>query len=92
MCLSTPHPHLVLAKDYACLWKMYIFNMPYVLDENSPTFSKNPAGHTQWVNFQRKEETPIMAVFSPTTYAKEICFAKFIGEFSPTKYTMKVLL
>ena len=28
----------------------------------------------------------------PTTYAKEVCYVKLLGEFSPTKYTVKVLL
>ena len=41
---------------------------------------------------QIKEETPIMGEFSPTTYAKEVCYVKLVGEFSPTKYAVKVLL
>ena len=87
MSLSTPHPHLVQKIMYACGFFLNIFNMPYVMGENSPTFSKNPAGHTVG---EFSEESPIMGVFSPTTYAKEICYAKFIGEFLPTKYTMEV--
>ena len=39
-----------------------------------------------------EEETPIMGELSPMMYAKEVCYVKLMGEFSPTKYTVKILL
>ena len=54
-----------------------------------------------------KEESPIVGEFLPTTYAREICYVKLMGaqsapwkfyydkvmgEFSPTMYTVKVLV
>ena len=39
-----------------------------------------------------KEETPITGEFSPMTYAKEVCYVKLMGEYSPTMYEVKVLL